>query len=220
MITSQPPSLIADLRSPNSVLELGEDFKCERSALAVSLPRSYDDPWSSVSEAAGNMVADLVKGLGRADSCYLFEASSTDQPDNRITRHKGAGELLDLQDLIEDGASLESNVFQSDSGIRFAALLPVLTDHLPSAVEIARKGNAYLCIADKNQLRLDAFFTYSYGESCPYPTQIQWKKLVASPCLSDCIVVRFTGAFDDPELFVDFFGSLQEMEKIKGLFAP
>lgn len=143
---------------------------------------------------------------------WAFVAQQAWQPSTRMLSDHSMWTDLPLVGMPGAGKRSDEVKFESDDQFRLAALVAVSDKALLEAVQLARNSEVCFLVATGRQ-DIDAkesiveMFNYAFPKKKKVAqVPIDWYSLVVGLCGKGDIVIRTSGAFDDPNASVDIFG--------------
>jgi len=207
---SSPQKVTAEnLFEPNEVLNLTDTEGFNRAIAAVSFVasrRSLETSWHDVLLVAINAATDYLEASPLRKRRWLFfGASDMWRVPNAVIKHKkfwGANKTIAERQLLNCSPEVE---FTYDSKVRYAVSAEVSDENLPSFGEWIRSTRSGLMLLEDSVEKQTEFGVRKYfdGAFTNGDNDVDWSRAVAEFCVSGSILVRFSGAFDDPDAAVD-----------------
>ena len=211
MTTDSSPQKVSaeNLFEPNDVLNLTPTRGFTQPIAAVSFVasrQSIETPWRDVLSVAISAATDFLETSSFRERGWLFfGASDIWRKPSAVIKHKGFwGANKDIAETQLQNSSPEIE-FTYDSKVRYAvcAELPRETHMVFGEwIRSTQSGLMLLESSVEKQTEFDVkrYFAIAFANG---DSDVDWSRAVANFCASGSILVRFSGAFDDPDAAVD-----------------
>ena len=207
---SQPQKVTAaNLYEPNSILNLTPDSGFTQPIAAVSFVtsrKSFTSPWPDVLAIAIGAATEYLAASPFRDNRWLFFGASDmwRMPSATTRKNKfwAANKGIAGNPLPNSTPEVE---FSHHSKVRYAVCAEVSCEMLPVFGDWIRSTRSGLMLL-QNLVEKQTEFNVKRCFDCAFKdgeSDVNWSHAAASFCPSGSILVRFSGAFDDPDAAVD-----------------
>jgi len=198
-----------DVFKTNDILNLSRHSALDKKIAAISFVTnrpSHQTPWSDVLRCSiDSALAWLSQRNVGKWKWRFFGATDGWRESTAVARHKkfwGAYEALKSRQSLKSSPEV---LFQFESKIRFAVIADLESVDVPLLAEWTRARRSGLLFLSQSPGDFSDSAARTYFEALfrNRESEVDWSLAVSKLCDADSILVRCSGAFDDPDASVD-----------------
>ncbi len=185
----------------------------------LGLPRDFEKMGEICTEAARSLVFDRRSLPGYRP--WLFVATPTSLPDNRITRYKKLWKGIEERCGVGAGRHGPEVLFQSAEGLRFAAAAELTRKSFAEGTRLLRglTSSALVWTAREgmdSEAETRRFFERAFPLRKGVPDgRTDWIRLASAYCPLGDVLVRASGSWDERECALDLIGVPEQVSRLE-----
>jgi hypothetical protein len=203
----------------SSAAESGYTFVRSTEVAVVSVEKhrdmdeSLDDAFNGCAVRSTQFLAEWMKVLPR-HRMALFCATSSWEPPNRVSRHRGVWKSKGFAPPVHSRRTLDVEITEGASS-RFAGILEISLESTAEAAAFARRrADTTIMMASSNSLEADWVRTLAADAFPGLASSIHWSGLLEKIVGTENIYLKPNGQFDDRDVSIDFFLSAALLSRL------